>query len=437
MRYSVHALVLCILLCVATGRDATAGSTRWQAPFDTAESGATTVESVLTLDEVLRLVANKNPILKALEYERLAAAGNLRQAGLWPNPEFEAEFEEIGWDAPGLSESELTLALSQELELFGQRGARKRLAQTQAGTVDFESDVRAFDLYLEVKHRFYTVAHAQEALRLAEASLRLANDIAENISYRIGKGAGLHSELLLAQIEQQRAQLNLEQQKQLKATAEANLVALWETPSTPIAVIAEREPELTALLRMAEELTEQVDSTRTITHLRNQSAVARAEYALSRAEMRPSVTLSGGVKHLEATNTKSLVFGISLPLPLFNRNQGTRESIAAKLRSLDHQIESQRFDASAALQTHLLGLRNLIQRHDMLDEGLLPTAEAAYQSLHDAYESGRIPYTQLLEVERSLNELRNEHNDMLLELHQRTIELERLTGVTLRIDKEN
>jgi cobalt-zinc-cadmium efflux system outer membrane protein len=382
------------------------------------------------------LVARENPTLRALKYRRLAARGQLQQASLWSNPELEAEIEEFGWNAPGLSESEFTISLSQEFELFGQRGARQNVARREIVAVEFESNVEAFDLYLEVKRRFYRMAHAQEKVRLAEASVELADDIVENISFRIDRGAGLQSELLLAEIEQQRVRLQLEELRQQGEAAEARLVALWNGMTDVTEVVADKEPELRQLLEFVDSLPEQADSTRMILHLQNQAAILRAQQSLSEAETRPTLTISGGVKRSEADGSKSFLVGMGLPLPLFNRNQGNKENLRAQTRTVEYEIERERLEVSAAIKSHVIELRNTVQRHDILDSQLLPKAERAYRSLQKAYESGRLPYTQMLEAERSLVELRFEHNDILLSLHEQVIELEALTGVVLPFEQE-
>jgi len=436
MKLIACTLALCMTATAVHSLDEPALASRWQAPFNTTQTRTINGDSSLTFGAVLSLVAGNNPMLRALEYRLLAARGQIKQAGLRPNPVLELEIEEFGWNAPGLSESELTVVLSQKLELFGQRGARRDVARSELQDTELESDMQAFDLYLEVKQRFCNFAHMQEKLRLAEASLQLANDIVENISFRIEKGASLQSELLLAQIEQQRAQLMLEELKQRKQAEETRLVALWNGIPGATKVIAQEEPDLQGLLTLAESLQEHVDSTRSILRLKNQSAILRAQQSLAAAEGRPILTLFGGIRRFEANNSKSFLFGVELPLPLFDRNQGARESLHARTRSLEYEIERERHGAAAAIRAHVIELRNMAQRHDILDSGLLPKAEQAYRSLQEAYESGRLPYAQLLEAERSLNELRFEHNDILLSLHEQVIKLEALTGVMLQLDKE-
>ncbi len=438
MKGILHLVLSCILATVALvlPRDAVA-STAWQAPFDTSTAAPAATDSALSLTDALALAAAKNPTLKSLNFERLAANARLEQVGLWSNPEIGVELGDVGWDAPGLKESEITLSVSQELELFGRRGARKNLARTEIDATEFQVRVAAFDLYLEVKHRLYALAHARQFRHLSEVSVKLADDIVQNISVRIDKGAALQSELLLARLEKQRTQLMLEQAQQEMTAAEAALVALWDGQTDGVRVAALAEPELVQLTRLVSVLDSSIDSSRAVMQLHRQSAIIQAERALAAADARPNITLNGGFKRLETDNSKSFLFGLSLPMPLFNRNQGTREGLRAQLHSLNYQIDRQRLEVAAKVKGQSMRLLQLVRRHDILDSLLMPTAEEAYQTLRRAYEAGRLPFTQLLEAARSLNELRFDHNDMLLAIHEQIIALESQTGVAIRTDKEN
>ncbi len=409
----------------------------WQTPFDSGSPADPSTDSILSLNDVLGLVAAQNPTLKSLDFDREAARSRLVQAGLWSNPELGAEIEEVGWDAPGLKESEITVSLAQEFELFGQRGARRQLARAEIDAVELETRLAAYELYLQTKQRYYTLAHAQEHLALSRTSAELAGDVVENIKFRIEKGAALQSEMLLAQLEQQRGELRLQEARQKKTVAGLALQALWNDATSDLTVLTGPEPESTDILEQVAMLEDRLDSTGAILSLHRQAAILRAEQSLTAAEARPTVTLSGGYKHNRADKSNSLLFGVSLPLPFFNRNQGDRGALEARVHSLAYRIDRERLNAAAEINGKCVRLRHLVQKHDVLDSLLRPTAQEAYDTLERAYRAGRVPYTQLLEAERSLNEVRFEHNDILLAIYEQLIALESLTGATLRTNKEN
>ncbi len=409
----------------------------WQAPFDTTAMVTTPSDSVLTLDDILKLVATENRSFRSLDYQLRAAKSNLEQAGLMANPELGMEFAEVGWDAPGFKESEFSISLAQEFEFFGQRGARKNIARAQIDNAELQVKLLTFDLYLETKRRYYALAHAQQSVILSHKAVELAREIVENTNYRLERGAALQSEFLLAQLEEQRALLALDQAKLEVDAAEAILVSLWKGAVTGLTVTTGAESEFNNLFDRIALLSNGTDSTRDIIQKRSELEILRAEKAMAIAEARPAVTLSGGFKRLEVNNSKSFIFGVSLPIPLFNRNQGTRKSLDAQLQSMEYDLEQSRTETISNIKFHSIRVKNLVHSHGTLDSLLLPTAEKAYRTLQQAYEAGRVPFTQLLEAERALNDLNFEHNDLLLTIQEQIIALESLTGITMHVTKEN
>ena len=409
----------------------------WTAPFNSTENGSISTGSQLSLDDVFQLVASANPALKSFEYQLIAAESNLKQAGLWANPELGVEFEEVGWDAPGFKEFEFSISLAQDIEFFGQRGARKNIAQAQIDNAELQVKLLTFDLYLETKQRYYALAHAQQSVRLSYKSVELAREIVENTNYRLERGASMQSEFLLAQLEEQRALLALDQAKLEVNAAEAILVSLWNGKVLGMKVTTGAESDFNNLFNRIALLSNGTDSTRDIIQKRSELEILRAEKAMAIAEARPAVTLSGGFKRLEVNNSKSFIFGVSLPIPLFNRNQGKQKSLDAQLRSLEYDLERSRTETISNINSHAIHFKNLVHSHGTLDSLLLPTAEKAYRTLQQAYEAGRVPFTQLLEAERALNDLNFEHNDLLLMIQEQIIAMESLTGITMHVTKEN
>ena len=426
-----HQLILMPFLFITAAASPAFAQERWAVPFDVTSADVIREDSLLTFQEIVELVADRNPGLKALPLELDAARHRLRQAGMWPNPELEAEIEEVGWEAPGIKESELSISLSQEFELFGQRRARRGLSQAGVYATEFQTKLSAFDLYLETKERFYVLAHALESFRLTGISVRLAEHVFENINLRIGKGAALQAEQLMAQLELQRAELERADAEQELYAAKISLGALWGGETAAAALEPVPEPDFNLVLVRLEALAGESDSTRHVLRLLHKADIIKAQRRLAMAEARPSLRFTGGYKRLQGSDSNSLLFGVAVPLPLWDRNQHNRRSLDAQLQSAQHEIEQARLETKVSLRSGVARLRHLVERHTTLESTLLPVAEDAYTSMHSTYRAGRIPYTSLLEAERSLVGLRFEHNDLVLSILLQIIELERIVGLTV------
>ena len=420
-------LLLSLAVCVPAG-----GREHWRAPFDPTAATAGIDRTNLSLQGALTLVAARNPMLQSLDFRREALRGRIDQAKVRPNPELEAEFGDVGWDAPGLTEAEIVVALSQEFELFGQRGARVEVAAAELDAGMFETRVAAFDLYLKTSDCFYRVVHAQEQYRLSAESIQLAGNIVATMQDRIDKGAALHSELLLARLELQRGELARAEAEAELTAARIDLASLWGGDSPDVKAAAVDEPELAPVLE--EVVLTMADSTRQVLAAVRYRDQLQAERRLAAVESKPNVTLRGGYKRSRADGSNSLLFGLALPLPFRNQNRGDLQRLEARMQELDFEIRQARLESRAAVESGLARLRHLSDRHAAIDEKLLPTAEDAYRALQGLYEAGRLPYTSLLEAERSLVELKFEHNDVLLAIRRQVIAIERVVGVILQTE---
>jgi cobalt-zinc-cadmium efflux system outer membrane protein len=437
MKDKIQTLTVSIFTIILILSSNLCASNSWQSPFDTAAPDVKSVDTILTLKDIFKLVAAYNPTFQSLDLQIKAARDNLKQAGLWSNPELEAEFEEVSWDAPGFGESEFTISLTQEFELFGQPGARKKVAIAHINATKLQARLSTFDLYLETKLRFYVLAHAQNNVILSQKSVELAQEIVEDINDQLNRGAALHSELLLATLEEQKALLALSQAKRDVISVEEALVSLWTGKPSDLKISIETKPDFSYILDKLAGFSNHVDSARDVIQKQNELKILQAEKTRAIAEARPAVTLTGGVKRFDADNSKSFLFGVSMPIPFFNRNQGTRQSLDAQLNSLKYELERSKIESLSNIQSQTIKVKMLIDKYTALDSLLLPTAEEVYQTLKSAYEAGRVPFTQLLEAERILNNLNFESNDILLNIHEQIIGLESLTGVVLLFDRKD
>ena len=85
----------------------------------------------LTLENAIRLADENNPSLRSSAWQILARDADVKQAGVLPNPELEAEAESIGGsgELSGTDSAEYTVAISQEFALGGKRSKQVQVAK--------------------------------------------------------------------------------------------------------------------------------------------------------------------------------------------------------------------------------------------------------------------------------------------------------------------
>ncbi|HWR84255.1 MAG TPA: TolC family protein [Candidatus Deferrimicrobium sp.] len=423
--------VILIAMLVTTAQLAcgqTDAPLQWHPPFpDTAASTSLQSDS-LSLDQVLLQVAKSNATLTANRWRNLRFEELIRQARLRPNPELSFDAEQVAGNYPGFSQSELTVQASQTLELGGKRSAREKVAQTDFAIAELEGKLTAFEIFADTKERFFALLYAQHKVILKQQSHQLVTELAEAARFRVEQGAALVSEQLLGELTVKRAWLGVTTVRTELANARRDLIALWNgSLSDSIAVSDEFEtpPTLPTVNHVRELARGNAESVR----LRKELERSSTQLRLEQSNAKPDLSLSGGFKRLQGDRTNTLLFGVSLPLPLFNRNQGAVASLQAQQREQEALTVSSDIAAVAEAEQILTTLNQLVANHRTVEDVILPEYERVFASLKNAYSSGRLSYPDLLEGERNLNDTRFQLNDLKLDIQLEVIALERLVGL--------
>ena len=420
---------LTILILLAAYRVLSAGIDRqWFSPFSTGTNMESTGDT-LSFEQCLQKVKSNNKTLRSADFNRQSLAGLTDQARLRINPELDFEIEDISGDLPGLSQTEWSLSLSQELEIWGRRSSRIESARVDSLAIAGESDILEFDIYIEFKRRYAELLNRQPKVSLLMHGYDLAEEMVAAAGRQVDMGAALAAEMQLAELEATRLQMDLNAARTDLQAAKSALAALWGSSASAFQAVMPVEFEMTAI--DPAQFNDLVDGSRELFELDIELARIEAEAAIARAENRLNPTLTAGFKRLEGEKISSFLFGISLPLPFFDRNQGKLSELHSNQKAQKALIDQKRHEVKADL---IAAYRQLYQLHERLvglDKTVIPKAIAAFQVLKDTYDRGRLRYTELLEGRRLLMNLEQERSETWLECIYQMIEIEQTLGIKL------
>ena len=139
--------------------------------------------AALTLKIALERAFDANPVLSAAQRELDAIEATIIQAQVRPNPEIAAYIE----DTRKATRS-TTLQLNQPIELGGKRSARIGAAERARDAAAAELAAKRAEVRAGVVVAFYDVLVAQERLRLAQASVELAQRASSAAARRVTAG---------------------------------------------------------------------------------------------------------------------------------------------------------------------------------------------------------------------------------------------------------
>ncbi|MFC7694075.1 TolC family protein [Paeniroseomonas aquatica] len=125
------------------------------------------------------------------------------------------------------------------------------------------------------------------------------------------------------------------------------------------------------------------------------------------------------------------MLGLSVPLPVFDRNQGNILRAGAELNRAEADAERGRLYLDAALADAERRLDQAWRAADSLRRIVLPAALEAAGFAREGYAEGKFSLLEVLDAQRVLSDVREQLNGSLLEVQQLRADLARLRG---RID---
>lgn len=385
----------------------------------------------ISLEAAVRRTLERNPALRAEGLAVEALETQARLDGLKPAPVLGVDLENVlGTGAlSGVHGAEATLRLSQVIELGGK--STLRLAR---GRADVERQLNAgeqrrLDLASETTRRYIAVVEGQQELVLAERHEKLVRETEAAVRHRVARGVAPEADQALAQIAVVRAQLAFEHAEHELASARFALAALWgESTLLPIDATGEllplpATPQFAALAAKIG----QTPETRAFTLEANRLA---ADRAIAVAAARPDLSLSVGVRRLEALDDQGLVLSFGMPFGTARRSSLAVARSEADSAALEARAEAAAFDTRQKLFARYQELRHARTEVEAIAGRMIPAADKALKLTQAGYDDARYSILQLTQSQATALQLRQEHLTAAARYHQLLAEIERATAVS-------
>ncbi len=395
-------------------------------------SGVSEPNDVLTLRDALRLTLAYNPELKAFSYEVNAAAARQSQAGRWANPELEFEVENFGGtgDLNGFDSSETTIQLSQLIAMGDKIKKRQSVRSHYTALASLDYQAKQLDVCTDLTKAFVELLFVQQKQALSGELVQISEKIASSIDKRVQAGKDSPMDLSKATIAAAKARIQHQDIARYESVYRNKLASYW----------AGRDPTFLALSGQLEQITEIPELSDLQGLLQNNPDVARwaREVQLRKAQMRtadakgiPDLTVKGGVKYHNESDDTAFVFGLSIPLPIADQNQGGRLEAGYNLQKTHHLKQASELSAFNELNRLYANVQNAYAKATILKNDVLAVSKELLAASTISYEQGKMDYLGLLDSQRIYFESRNEYIDALAEYHVNKTELERLIGQSL------
>ncbi len=382
----------------------------------------------ITDEEIARfeeLAFANNPTLAQARHVVDAAIGRLIQAGRYPNPTLGYVASEVGNDGRAGQQG---IVFAQEIVRGGKLLLSQAVASYARDQAEAQAAAQVWRLRNAVRLLYFEILAAQETKKLSDELVALAEQGVSIAQQREKAGEGTLTETLQAQIE-------LDQVQILAASSKNNLRASWKRLA---AVVGHPEMEPETLRGNLDAAREERDEAQTLARVSGQSpevqvaeaGIRRADAAVARAraEPIPNVTVEAGPQYDFASNTTIASIGVSLPLPIWNRNEGNIFAAEAELRRSQREVDRVKLSLAERFAAAYARFRNAQQQVDRYGRRLpddevkrilslvgeerqkelekyaqiLPRAQIALALATEGWRRGEFGYLQVLTAQRTL-----------------------------------
>lgn len=349
--------------------------------------------ATLTLQQALEEAAARSPAIIAARARVEATEARIRQAGFRENPELSVEVENFlgTGELSGFRGTETTVALNQRLDLGGRRRTRMAAALAELAAEQLRLGIARADLVQSVREQFARAVTARERLRIASENEERARELARVAGILVQEGREPPLRAIRARSAAAQAGAELEAARAEEKASRGTLTALFgvtQPPENVAGSLTDLQPTTIAPEQSLEVRLAAAERVRAEAEVGQEVAAARLD---------PAVGL--GVRHIRETGDVALVGGVSMPLRIFDRNQGNIAAARANVRAAEANLASVTASARIRAQNAIINVEAAQARVEALERAAVPEAAEALRLAELSYREGRATLLELLDAQ--------------------------------------
>ncbi|MFC6053411.1 RND transporter [Acinetobacter sp. Ac_877] len=382
------------------------------------------LDTPISMSQILERVRVYQQAQGIWQTQQNIADANIKNSKLWANPSLNVERAGFANN----QDQELTIGLSQPLDVFGKKKASKKIANLANEQLGLKQRIYDEQLQIIVKYLWSQVMLSEVESALLMEQLKASEQSLEVAERRFRAGS-------ISQVDVDRVRLThidnikLVQQAGLQLQiARKQLANLWgESESSNVIGhdISSFWPQKTLEKVNANLMDNLVEKTQSY-----QVLEAKANIDLLKAQARPNPDVSVSMKQTKTPQNQTdnqLTVGLSVPLAIFNRNQYGIQIAQAKEQLIEKQKMFYQMQNKLEVQTLLSELGGLKEQFDLVSQKQIPLAVAVQKRTLTGFQVGKLNVMDVQQATAQLHDVRIQSVQILKSAWQKSIEAESLS----------
>lgn len=391
----------------------------------------------LSYQNYMQKVQSSNIAYAAEKYNIAIADAETQSAYVFEDPEVNLEYFDNG-EAKNQMGYGFAAGLGWTLELGGKRKARINLAKSEAELTKILLRDYFRNLQADATLDYLQALHHQKMLQLKQESYQMIRKLAESdsIRFRLGEISQVDADQSLLEA---RSMLNEIFQAEAEANAATDGLFLWMGNANwedEMAVSGEfhsftRQFLLEDLVRKAQE-----NRTDLMAALQSKE-ISQKNIALAKANRAIDLGLSVGIEHnaevrnLDAGSPKftQINGGITIPLKFSNRRNNELNIAQIEKQQVEKAYDQLALEIKTQVQQAYRLYQGLAKQVQQFDANLLQEAQRILEAKTYSYQRGNTSLLEVLDAQRTYNELQENYLETMLNYAEALVELERAVGI--------
>jgi cobalt-zinc-cadmium efflux system outer membrane protein len=392
--------------------------------------------SKITLAQGVQEALDKNLSLLAEKHNIAIADAKIVTARLRPNPvlSFSADHQNVLGSTytldNGAGPNEYSARVDFLLERGGKRERRVEVAEAVKAVAELQFLNSIRGLMLDVQNAFADTLAAKASLTLAQENLKALNDIVSINTTRVRAGDLAQVELIRSRLAALQFQNAVKQAELRLRTAKNRLQFLIGRTSVSDDFDVEGElrreplnlgiePLRTQAMRLRPDLLSvERDRERSAADLKLQVATGKVDYTIGSEYRR---------QQLPAYSNSMGIF-LSVPLPVFNKNQGEIERATREGQQLALRVAAMKAAINAELEGAWQQYRTSNSLLESIEKDMIEQAKDVRATTEYSYRRGEASFVEFLDAQRAFNDTMQSYNDARADYARSLFLLDSISG---------
>jgi len=349
-----------------------------------------------------------------------------------PNPEISFELEDFGGtgSVEGFDGTETTILLSQLIPLGGKLSKRRKVESLNTELAQWDYEAVRLNVLTKTVLSYLKVLAAQERYTLQSELFNLAERVHTTVSERAQAGEISPIQEKMSQVALSGTKIKLERSKRELEASNRVLSSMWNGGEPEFKAVKGDLYSITPIPtfeNLQALLSENPEIARWATEIEQREATIKLE----QANAIPDPFVSGGYRHISERNDNAFVVGLSIPIPILNRNQGSISQARLRLKKAVEEKKNVEAVVNTALAGAFETLSASYEEAMLLKDVVLPEAESAYELTFEGYREGEFPLLNLLVAQKAVFDIKLQYIEALLSYHVSRANVERLIGAPI------